>query len=256
MMLEQQQPSAEAERRYSPEEAGEILRLAANLQENSFSLEQLQAIASEAGISEETLQRAVREYEQRRNDSLSRQESETLNYRRSFWLFTFGCGLFITLVMAIMLLAPRSSKTLSAHTSSATVYSSTTGGTLIASSETCEVYKERKTDERDNLYEQVQIKNQKTGQSFVVGHRFGTVVSASISPTGKHVALYDEKSGELWVVATDGSSLQCVARRNEILMGSILENGNPIAGWSTESGRDRLKVRTIGGRHTYAFVEE
>lgn len=53
MAIHTHKTDVESEKRYSPEEAGEILRLAANLQDDSFTIEQLRAIAREAGIDDQ-----------------------------------------------------------------------------------------------------------------------------------------------------------------------------------------------------------
>jgi DNA-binding phage protein len=68
MTLEQSQTAeaTESQVHYSPEEAGEILRIAAHLQDNTITAEQLRAIAREAGVSDENLERAIQQYEQSR----------------------------------------------------------------------------------------------------------------------------------------------------------------------------------------------
>ncbi len=68
MTLEQHQTveATESQAHYSPEEAGEILRIAAHLQDNTITAEQLRAIAREAGVSDENLERAIQQYEQSR----------------------------------------------------------------------------------------------------------------------------------------------------------------------------------------------
>ncbi|MDW8051213.1 MAG: hypothetical protein RMJ83_01905 [Armatimonadota bacterium] len=250
-MIQQQHPSAETERYYSPEEAGEILKLAANLQDNAFSLERLRAIAAEAGISEENLQRAVQLYEQQRKQSLQSRESKVASRRKNFKRLALYLALIVALLAGVMMSISGSRRTLPAPSSSTTTYSSVASGTLVASSEKCEVYKQRKFDESGKRYERVQIRDRITGQSFVVGHQFATVLSASISPTGKYVAIYDEERDEVWVVATDGSNLQRVAPQHGLLIRGI----NPMAGWSTENGGERLRLRTLGG-YTYVSVEK
>lgn len=246
----QQHHSAETERYYSPEEAGEILKLAANLQDNAFSYERLRAIAAEAGISEENLQRAVQLYEQQRKQSLQSQGSKVARRRKNFKRLALYLALIVALLAGVMMSISVSWQTLPPLPASATAHSSVAvSGTLVASSEKCEVYKQRKFDEKGNEYEQVQIRDTTTGDVFVVGHRFGNVVSASISPTGKHVAIYDEEHGEVWAVATDGSSLQCVARRDKIAV-----DGNPIAGWYIGFGKELVKLRTASG-YTYTEIE-
>ncbi|MCS7273636.1 MAG: hypothetical protein NZ550_05760, partial [Fimbriimonadales bacterium] len=182
--------------------------------------------------------------------SLQSRESKVASRRKNFKRLALYLALIVALLAGVMMSISGSRRTLPAPLSSATArLPVTVSGTLIASSEKCEVYKQRKFDERGNEYEQVHIKDTTTGEVFTVGHRFGTVVSASISPTGQLVAIYDEERGEVWAVATNGSSLQCVARRDKIAVG-----GNPIAGWYIGFGREFVKLRTPSG-YTYVEVE-
>jgi DNA-binding transcriptional MerR regulator len=254
MALEQQQQSVETERRYSPEEAGEILKIAANLQDDSFSMEHLRAIAQEAGISEEHLQQAVKLYEQQQKE-LPQQRARVALKRQTVAAIVAGVVLFFLLAAAITFLP--NAPALSAHTGSPqTVSASPVSGELLASSDSCEVYRAEQIWEDNHRYELVRIVNLKTGKSFVVGHRFRKVVSASISLTGKHVALYDEGTGEVWVVETDGEGLHCVARAGQAYGEGVVDrSGSPIAGWSTYKGNDSLKVRLVGGDTAYVFTE-
>jgi len=256
MPLEQQQQSVEQERSYSPEEAGEILKIAANLRDDSFSIEHLHAIAQEAGISEENLQQAVRMYEERQKVA-SRQRASAQTRRKT--VMTIGAG--VLLFIAMMLVVAMGSSTW--HFSNRAPQSNkiqlvfANEGNLLASSDGCKVYKAARVSEDHRLYEQVRIENPTTGDSFVVGNRFQKVVSASISPSGKHVALYDEGTGEVWVVRTDGKGLQRVARAGQKRStGTITHEGNPIAGWSTVRGRDSLKLHLYNGGTEVVFVEQ
>jgi protein-disulfide isomerase-like protein with CxxC motif len=65
-MIQEQVQATASQAHYSPEEAGEILRIAAHLQDNTITAEQLRAIAREAGVSDENLERAIQQYEQSR----------------------------------------------------------------------------------------------------------------------------------------------------------------------------------------------
>ena len=47
-MIQEQVQATASQAHYSPEEAGEILRIAAHLQDNTITAEQLRAIAREA----------------------------------------------------------------------------------------------------------------------------------------------------------------------------------------------------------------
>lgn len=122
---------------------------------------------------------------------------------------------------------------------------------LLASSRSCTVYKFK-----DSPYERVIIVRS-NGAEFMVGHQFERVTFASISPTGKHIALFDEKVGEVLVVDVNGEGLHSVARRGEVRGdGVVSSEGNPIAGWATYEGKDRRKVRLVGGGYGYMFVEQ
>lgn len=254
MALEQQQQSVETERHYAPEEAGEILKIAANLQDDSFSMEHLRAIAQEAGISEEHLQQAVKMYEQRQKE-LPQQRARVALRRQTVAAIVAGGVVFLLWAAAITWLP--NNPALSTHTGSPqTVSAASVSGDLLASSDSCEVYRAEQIWEDNHRYELVRIVNLKTGKSFVVGHRFWKVVSASISLTGKHVALYDNGTGEVWVVETDGEGLHCVARAGQAYGESVVDSaGSPIAGWSTYEGNDSLKVRLVGGDVAYVFTE-
>jgi hypothetical protein len=81
MTLEQSQ-ATESQVRYSPEEAHEILRLAAEMQESALSVEQLRRIAQEAGIADEYLERAIQHYEQRRRRRFRKRLHATPRERR------------------------------------------------------------------------------------------------------------------------------------------------------------------------------
>jgi len=64
MTLEQHQTveATESQAHYSPEEAGEILRIAAHLQDNTITAEQLRAIAREAGVSYQSPSQSSQKY--------------------------------------------------------------------------------------------------------------------------------------------------------------------------------------------------
>jgi hypothetical protein len=68
MTLEQSQTAeaTESQARFSAEEVREILSIASNLQESTFSAEQVRAIARDSGIADENLERAFELYRQRR----------------------------------------------------------------------------------------------------------------------------------------------------------------------------------------------
>ncbi|GIV05389.1 MAG: hypothetical protein KatS3mg016_0964 [Fimbriimonadales bacterium] len=253
MPLEQQR-SVETERSYSPEEAGEILKIAANLRDDSFSIEHLRAIAQEAGISEESLQQAVRMYEERQK-AASRQRARTRIRLQTVMAMGVGVLLFIAMMLFVAMEAP--ARHFSNPASDKIQLVLAHEGDLLASTDSCKVYKTEQISEDLRRYELVRIENPTTGDSFVVGNRFQKVVSASISPSGKHVALYDEGTGEVWVVRTDGKGLQRAARVGQTLSeGTITYDGNPIAGWARVQGKDFLKLHLAHGGTAVVFTEQ
>lgn len=257
MAIHTQQTSMESEQRYSPEEAGEILKLAANLQDDSFTIEQLRAIAREAGIDDQQLSRALEQHERLKQQKAFQQQEK--RRRRKRWLV--GAG--IALVLAVLFASSSVSWVSPAHQAKFPLTGSEVSmlpavpplevdeKMLLASSRSCTVYKFK-----DSPYERVIIVRP-NGEEFMVGHQFEKVTFASISPTGKHIALFDENTGEVLVVDVNGEGLHSVARRGELRGdGAVASKGNPIAGWATYEGKDRLKVRLASGGYSYMFVEQ
>ena len=81
-MIQEQVQATASQAHYSPEEAGEILRIAAHLQDNTITAEQLRAIAREAGVSDENLERAIQQYEQSRQAEAHKQQQRANRKRR------------------------------------------------------------------------------------------------------------------------------------------------------------------------------
>jgi hypothetical protein len=258
MTLEQSR-TAEAtasQAHYSPEEAGEILRIAAHLQDNTITAEQLRAIAREAGVSDENLERAIQQYEQGRRATAKQVRQRSARRR---WLKvavgTAAAALIaITAYLALPFGAPR-------YAASFPPLISSEHGleTLLASSPTCGVYEAQWGRESTyDLPDESVVIRRSDGQSFTIG-MFKNITKASIAPSGKHVALYDADSGDLYVVNTLGEGLRQVARSGDSIrlidhsLGTIAAD-NPIAGWSTSSGNDILHVRLSDGRTTDIVV--
>ncbi|GIV11224.1 MAG: hypothetical protein KatS3mg020_0715 [Fimbriimonadales bacterium] len=254
------QSGVESEQRYSPEEAGEILKLAANLQDESFTVEQLRAIAREAGIDDSHLSDALGQYQQRQQQARLRQREQ--QRRRKRWFIGAGVvlvGAILFASSAISWVIPYQRSTGFAPTGNqsspavATLAGSpnTNLGDLLASSRSCAVYKVKSAD----LTQRIVIVRSDGGE-FVVGHYFTEVTFASVSPAGKHIALWDAEQGEAWVVDVNGEGLHWVARAGERRgEGTVISDGNPIAGWLTYGGRDRLTVRLTNGGTAYVFAE-
>jgi len=258
MTLEQHQTveATESQAHYSPEEAGEILRIAAHLQDNTITAEQLRAIAREAGVSDENLERAIQQYEQSRQ-ATARQVRQRSARRR--WLkVAVGTAAAALIAVAAYLALPFGAPRYAA--SFPPLISSEHGlETLLASSPTCGVYKARWGRENtDDLVDERVFIRRGEGHIFAVG-MFKNVTNASIAPSGKHVALYDADTGELYVVNTFGEGLHQVARSGDRIrlidhsLGTIAAD-NPIAGWSTSNGNDILRVRLSDGRTTDIVV--
>jgi hypothetical protein len=82
---------------YSPEEAGEILRIAAHLQDNTITAEQLRAIAREAGVSDENLERAIQQYEQIRQAEAQMRQRATAQRKRRYKVFALFSAVIVVL---------------------------------------------------------------------------------------------------------------------------------------------------------------
>jgi AraC-like DNA-binding protein len=123
---------------YSPEEAGEILRIAAHLQDNTITAEQLRAIAREAGVSDENLERAIQQYEQSRRATAKqvRQRSARRRWLKVAMGTAAAALIAITAYLALPFGAPR-------YAASFPPLIASEHGleTLLASSPTCGVYK-------------------------------------------------------------------------------------------------------------------
>lgn len=252
MTLEQHQTveATEPQAHYSPEEAGEILRIAAHLQDNTITAEQLRAIAREAGVSDENLERAIQQYEQSRRATAKQVRQRSARRR---WLKVAGG----TAAAALIAVAAYLALPFGAHRHAASfppLISSEHGlETLLASSPTCGVYKVAyEYHTLDPSIDELILIRRADGQKLIAG-TYKNIVAASIAPTGKHVALYDADTGELYVVNTFGEGLHQVARSGDRIrlidhsLGTIAAD-NPIAGWTTSNGNDILQVRLSDGR--------
>ena len=245
MTLEQSQ-TAEAtasQAHYSPEEAGEILRIAAHLQDNTITAEQLRAIAREAGVSDENLERAIQQYEQNRRTETQKKQKRTAKKQRVvIWLSVLAIA-----TAALLTVAPvRQETSVAAHQ---VPHKDLSEATVLASSNAIKVYKVEKSDGETVI---IQRSSGYYFQEFVVGVRFQKVRLASISPSGKHVMLYDSETGEIWTIGTDGQALQRVAQAGELLQYGndymVVDENNPFAGWYTDGDTDVLMIRLQGGR--------
>jgi len=271
MILEQGQ-TAESPARYSAEEVREILRLAASLQENTFSVEQLRAIAREAGIADEPLERAIQHYEQSHRKKSRRRLYTTPRWRkfkRVVWtLAATGVILVLSLLWNIadnvrmfandtrdysheyLMYALRS------HTFPLQRRVEFAQMTPLASSPTLEVYKiswtswEWREGTRSRVpQERVYIKCSGKPILAAVEHRFRQVVAAEISPSGKYVALHDAGTGEVWVVDAQGKVQ--LGTRIGIGLPHGSQNGaerSPTLKWRTRGSNEMLHIRLADKR--------
>lgn len=83
MFNQEHTSSQEAQRQFSSQEAGDILNLAARLSNDSFSQEQLEAIAEEAGIPREAIHRAIQE--RQRQIQAENEKKRLREERRQHW---------------------------------------------------------------------------------------------------------------------------------------------------------------------------
>jgi len=239
MTLEQHQTveATESQAHYSPEEAGEILRIAAHLQDNKITAEQLRAIAREAGVSDENLERAIQQFEESRRVETRRKQQ--IAARRKFWLKTLAWALALVAIMSagllgILSLSVSAVKTLTHHAPTRYILDSSNG---------CVVYRTR----GDNDI----IIRRADGTELVVPH-FQAVEYASISPSGEHVALYDCITEEVWVVNVNSGAFKKAvptgqASASGMTHGYELHN-YPLVGWRPAEGRDVLRIQLKDGR--------
>ena len=225
-MLEQGQVT-ESQVRYSAAEVGEILRLAANLQEDAFSVEQLRAVAREAGVSDESLERAIQQFEESRRVETRRKQQ--IAARRKFWLKTLAWTLALVAIMSAGLLRIRSLSVSAVET----ITHHAPAERILDSSNGCVVY--RISGDNDIIIRRAD------GTELVVPH-FQTVLAASISPSGRHVALYDYTTEEVWVVNVNSGVFKQAAPNGYEL------DVDPLVGWYPAEGRDVLRVRLKDGR--------
>jgi AraC-like DNA-binding protein len=229
MTLEQHQTveATESQAHYSPEEAGEILRIAAHLQDNTITAEQLRAIAREAGVSDENFERAIQQFEESRRVETRRKQQ--IAARRKFWLKTLAWTLALVAIMSAGLLRIRSLSVSAVET----ITHHAPAKRILDSSNGCVVY--RISGDNDIIIRRAD------GTELVVPH-FQAVWYASISPSGAHVALYDYITEEVWVVNVNSGAFKKAAPNGYEL------DVEPVVGWYPAEGRDVLRVRLKDGR--------
>jgi hypothetical protein len=239
MTLEQHQTveATESQAHYSPEEAGEILRIAAHLQDNKITAEQLRAIAREAGVSDENLERAIQQFEESRRVETRRKQQ--IAARRKFWLKTLAWALALVAIMSagllgILSLSVSAVKTLTHHAQTRYILDSSNG---------CVVY--RISGDNDIIIRRAD------GTELVVPH-FQAVQYASISPSGAHVALYDDITEEVWVVNVNSGAFKKAVPTGQASASGMTHGYElhhyPLAGWRPAEGRDVLRIRLKDGR--------
>ena len=239
MTLEQHQTveATESQAHYSPEEAGEILRIAAHLQDNKITAEQLRAIAREAGVSDENLERAIQQFEESRRVETRRKQQ--IAARRKFWLKTLAWALALVGIMSagllgILSLSVSAVKTITHHAPTRDILDSSNG---------CVVY--RISGDNDIIIRRAD------GTELVVPH-FQAVWYASISPSGEHVALYDSITEEVWVVNVNSGAFKKAVPTGQASASGMTHgyelHDRPLVGWRPAEGRDVLRIRLKDGR--------
>jgi hypothetical protein len=253
MTLEQHQTveATESQAHYSPEEAGEILRIAAHLQDNTITAEQLRAIAREAGVSDENLERAIQQYEQSRQAEAQIRQQATARRKRRFKMFAVFSALIVALfafVASFLVIeyasSPSSYSGLEFDHSQSTYF----GRKLLTSSQHCKVYKEQV----DGLKERIIIQ-WADGREHVVSAEFSLVASAFVAPSEKRVAIYDKGTGDVWLIDADTRALTWTARRGWMLLYPDTQvqvqvsYNDPLVGWSSNGKEDVLLIRLANG---------
>jgi len=255
MTLEQHQTveATEPQAHYSPEEAGEILRIAAHLQDNTITAEQLRAIAREAGVSDENLERAIQQYEQSRQSEAQIRQQATARRKRRLKLFAFFSAVMVALfafVASFLFIEYMSSP--SRYSELGFDYSQSTyfGRKLLTDSQHGKVYKERVSGV--NSKERIIIQ-WADGREHVVSAEFSYVVSAFVAPSGKRVAFYDAGTGDVWLVDAETNALTWTARHGWMLLYPDTQvqvqvsYDDPLVGWSSKDKEDVLLIRLANG---------
>jgi hypothetical protein len=238
---------------YSPEEAGEILRIAAHLQDNTITAEQLRAIAREAGVSDENLERAIQQYEQSRQAEAQMRQRATARRKRRYKVFALFSAVIVALfafVASFLVIeyasSPSSYSGLEFDHSQSTYF----GRKLLTSSQHCKVYKEQV----DGLNAKERIIIQwADGREHVVSAEFSLVASAFVAPSEKRVAVYDEGTGDVWLIDADTRALTWTARRGWMLLYPDTQvqvqvsYNDPLVGWSSNGKEDVLLIRLANG---------
>jgi hypothetical protein len=241
MTLEQSQTAeaTESQARFSAEEVREILSIASNLQDSTFSAEQVRAIARDSGIADGNLERAFELYRQRRAVEEQRKRKATVRKR---WL-----TLIATVVAATIGFA-------GALTYTATQVEQATTKVerqLLAASPTCSVYMEAR-ESWGSPREKRLIIQLSNGQVFVLDDFFRHVSFASVSPSGKYVVFKDLLCTYLVTLEERSYRIKTLASR----LRHSPNSSNPpqldafafFAGWTTRDGKDVLLLRSTDGR--------
>lgn len=259
MALNQSQAAERHEPRvyYSPEEAGEILRLAANLQDNVLTADQLRAIAREAGVSDENLERAMEQFDRRRTPNAQPVQRRT---KRSGWLRAMlKLGVVALIIFCALLSFLYIVEGGRVSRFPAYVYSQWGKEVLLTSSSSFAIYKAEVTEK--GCSREVVIIRSRYGNEFVVGRSFQNITEAFIAPFGEHAALYDAGTREIYIVSTTSSGLQFVGRSGEALAlpsyaKGVIARENPIIGWKFSGSDNVLQIRLEDGRTADIRVSE
>jgi len=255
MTLEQHQTveATESQAHYSPEEAGEILRIAAHLQDNTITAEQLRAIAREAGVSDENLERAIQQYEQSRQAEAQMRQQATARRKRRYKVFALFSAVIVALfafVASFLFIEYMSSPSRYSGLGFGHSQSTYFGRKLLTSSQHCKVYKEQVNGL--NLKERIIIQ-WADGREHVVSAEFSLVASAFVAPSEKRVAIYDEGTGDVWLIDADTRALTWTARRGWMLLYPDTQvqvqvsHNDPLVGWSSNGKEDVLLIRLANG---------
>jgi hypothetical protein len=250
-MIQEQHRATEPQAHYSPEEAGEILRIAAHLQDNTITAEQLRAIAREAGVSDENLERAIQQYEQSRQAEAQIRQQATARRKRRFKMFAVFSALIVALfafVASFQVIeyasSPSSYSGLGFGHSQSTYF----GRKLLTSSQHCKVYKEQVNGLKERI-----IIQWADGREHVVSAEFSLVASAFVAPSEKRVAIYDKGTGDVWLIDADTRALTWTARRGWMLLYPDTQvqvqvsYNDPLVGWSSNGKEDVLLIRLANG---------
>ncbi|MCW5935230.1 MAG: hypothetical protein KIT45_13195 [Fimbriimonadia bacterium] len=229
---EQGQPTRES---FNSHEAGEILQIAAKLGSDNYSIEQLEAIAEEAGVSREAIHQAI-EARKKQQQLEEAQRLERMSRRKRFGtalmvgMVIFGLFIFVALFTFV---SPRRTasnmRVIIDHADSSAVMRSlpppaslppmpaldeeairsSLSNHHVVKGKTIEAHSQSNFPLNPDQFT-LAVKDLKTGEMKVIRNNWLSVENVTLSPDEKRIAFFAKDTDgmtHLWVVNSDSSTL-------------------------------------------------